>query len=153
VQRVRALRWIIATILVAVAGLLGFILILPGEDVVRSRYATLATARSDRLFERGWLPDILPVSAHDILVVNNLDFNSSAGEFYFAAADDPGFAARLLPEDAGGPELQGVMSKFRKRGLRTGVFKESGVTWVFACRPQQGYCEYLLQNAIPAKPR
>ena len=43
-------------------------LLLCSCDVVTSKYATLADARNDRLFERGWLPDILPPSTREISV-------------------------------------------------------------------------------------
>ncbi len=57
------------------------ILALSSCEKVTKRYATLDDARRDRLFERGWLPDILPPSARDIRVTSDLDVNSSEGEF------------------------------------------------------------------------
>ena len=39
------------------------------------RYDTVAAARMDRLFERGWLPDVLPPSAGPILEAHDLDSN------------------------------------------------------------------------------
>ena len=52
---------------VAIAALLLF-----GCDMMTSRHATLDNARPDRLFERGWLPDILPPSMRYIRVSNNV---------------------------------------------------------------------------------
>ena len=51
------------------------------SDVVTRTYATLDDARRDRLFERGWLPDILPPSAREIRVSSNVDVNTAKGEF------------------------------------------------------------------------
>ena len=67
------------------------------SDVVTSRYATLTEARADHLFERGWLPDILPSSATDIRTSNNLDLNVSEGEFSFAQADGAQWFGHLRP--------------------------------------------------------
>ena len=52
-----------------------------GCDVVTSNYETMQDARNDRLFERGWLPDILPDSTTSIRTSNDLDINTSVGEF------------------------------------------------------------------------
>ncbi len=57
------------------------------SDVVESNYATLAEARADQLFGRGWLPDVLPASAFNIRTSNNLDLNQSEGEFSFRPDD------------------------------------------------------------------
>jgi hypothetical protein len=35
------------------------------------------------LFERGWLPDIVPDSSREITINNDLDLNLSKGEFFF----------------------------------------------------------------------
>jgi hypothetical protein len=53
--------------------------------------------RTDHVFERGWLPDILPASAHDIHTRNNLDLNLSDGEFSFEPVDAAAFVSRVQP--------------------------------------------------------
>jgi len=94
-------------------------------DVVTSRYATLDDARKDRLFERGWLPDILPASSRDIRVSNDLDVNHSEGEFSFDLADFAVFAARL-----------------RSRGDTKFEYSEGEQTWIFTCDSYRGHCRY-----------
>ncbi len=65
-----------------VISLLSALVLLAGcSDAVTNQYATYAEAQQDNLFERGWLPDILPESTIDIEVVNNLDNNTSHGGF------------------------------------------------------------------------
>ncbi len=51
------------------------------EDIT-TEYSTYAEAKNDNLFERGWLPDILPKSTVNIEVTNRLDQNTSVGEFF-----------------------------------------------------------------------
>ena len=97
-------------------------------DVATSRYTTLTDARNDRLFERGWLPDILPASTRDIRVANDLDLNHSEGEFSFDPAEFAGFASQLQP--MGGETFQYSVDKH---------------TWTFACDSSRGHCKYSLR--------
>jgi hypothetical protein len=120
--------WIGGVVLaLAAAAFLG-LLLLARADLVSRHYSTLKDARADQLFERGWLPDILPASAHDIRTTNDVDTNTSEGEFWFASADYQAFASRLKYE----------------RGSQQGTFSEDGSTWLFACEEQRGYCEYTM---------
>jgi len=99
-----------------------------GCDVVTSRYATLNDARRDRLFERGWLPDILPPSTRDIRVSNNVDVNTSEGEFSFDPAEFPAFAAQL-----------------QRVGNETFRFSSGQNRWKFSCDTRRGSCRYSLR--------
>lgn len=65
------------------------------NDTVSLDYATYVEAREDKLFQRGWLPDILPTSTTNISVNNNLDLNTSTGHFNLRPADAPGFIKKL----------------------------------------------------------
>lgn len=64
-------------------------------DTVEDLYPTRAEAQADRLFERGWLPSILPDSSYDITTRNDLDTNTSKGSFSFDERDFPAFRAHL----------------------------------------------------------
>src|SRR5439155_13760401 len=101
------------------------ILALSSCEKVTKRYATLDDARRDRLFEHGWLPDILPPSTRDIRVSNNLDVNTSEGEFSFDPLDYAAFAARL--QIAGDGTFQYSSGKY---------------TWKFSCDSRRGFCRY-----------
>ena len=46
------------------------------SDAVSDEYSTYAQAKEERLFDRGWLPDILPKSTVKIEVNNDLDVNT-----------------------------------------------------------------------------
>lgn len=121
----RIALWIGSVVIsLAAAAFLGLRLLLQA-DLVTSHYSTLNDARADLLFERGWLPDILPASAHDIRTTNDVDINTSEGEFWFKPADYQAFESRL----------------------RSGIFSDDDSTWQFVCEEHRGYCEYTMWPA------
>ena len=103
------------------------ILALSSCEKVTNRYATLDHARRDRLFERGWLPDILPPSTHDIRVTSDLDVNRAEGEFSFDPAHFAGFVAQLRP--AG--------DSFEYSAARS--------TWTLSCDSAHGHCRFSMR--------
>jgi hypothetical protein len=128
--------------LVAVLSLAGCI-----SDEVTSQYATLAEARADRLFVRGWLPDILPPSSHDIRTSNNLDRNTSEGEFYFNQEHAGTFYGQLhrgSPTPGGSEQWQQLLAERAQEGLDPWWYMQGGHTWVFFCSTPAGKCRYML---------
>jgi len=116
-------------------------------DVVTSRYGSLEEARADHLFERGWLPDVLPPSAHGIRTSNDLDLNTSEGEFYFSPSEFPLLSARLSPYAEPHSPFTSLASSVKnhvKRGHPAYQYVEDGSTWVFMCMPERGECEYVM---------
>ena len=101
------------------------------SDVVTRTYATLDDARRDRLFERGWLPDILPPSARQIRVSSNLDVNTADGEFSFDPEHFAVFTARLRARKDGSFE-----------------FSVDRNTWVFTCDSSHTHCHYSMRWKI-----
>jgi uncharacterized lipoprotein len=90
------------------------VLIIAGcSDVVTDRYQTLQAARDDQLFERGWLPDILPPSAHDIRTSNDLDLNTSEGEFYISELEFDAFVSRLQPQNEASIVFGDLLARIR----------------------------------------
>ncbi|MCZ8500807.1 hypothetical protein O9853_06070 [Vibrio lentus] len=84
-----------------VISLLSVLVLLAGcSDAVTNQYATYAEAQQDSLFERGWLPDILPESTIDIEVVNNLDNNTSHGGFLIEESGLQAFLQQVKPTDS-----------------------------------------------------
>ncbi|HAS6309712.1 TPA: hypothetical protein ACGUPD_000397 [Vibrio vulnificus] len=74
------------------------LLVLAGcSDIVQSHYDNYQQAQADRLFERGWLPDVLPVSTTQIEVANDLDNNTSQGSFVIAEKEMAQFLSQLQP--------------------------------------------------------
>jgi hypothetical protein len=56
-----------------------------GESQVNT-YPTISSAHSDRLFERGWLPEVLPAGAGPIVEAHDLDTNARCSKSVFPAA-------------------------------------------------------------------
>ena len=68
----------------------------PGCDrSVPLRYATKADAESERVFARGWLPEIIPNSSREIRMYHDLDLNTSIGEFRFEQSERSQFIKQL----------------------------------------------------------
>jgi hypothetical protein len=69
-------------------------------DEITTRFATLADAKAQEAFARGWLPPILPDSATSIVERNNLDLNTGTGSFDFDSAKRSGYIKRLTEAGA-----------------------------------------------------
>ncbi|MEZ8344782.1 hypothetical protein [Vibrio splendidus] len=70
------------------------------SDVVSDEYSTYAQAKQERLFDRGWLPDILPNSTVTIEVNNDLDANTSEGSFIINEPALSEFIGKLKPTES-----------------------------------------------------
>jgi hypothetical protein len=140
----RAVKIVIGVVIAVVCVLAAAVLFLP-TDVVENRYSSLADARADRLFERGWLPDILPTSTHDIRTSNDLDLNLSDGEFSFKPVEAAAFVSRVKSYHAAPrqPEsIEPLVAEMRRKGFEPYVFVDEDTSWIFFCKAEAGYCEY-----------
>lgn len=124
-----ASRFLKITVIV-VAVIMGVWLMFVAElSESKSSYETLRAAKQDQLFERGWLPDILPLSTERIVTRNNLDLNTSSGEFYFKPEHWGDFQKYLTPDS---------------KNPATWHFREHANVWTFNCDLTEGYCRYVL---------
>jgi hypothetical protein len=118
------------------------------SDVVTSRYETLSEARADHLFERGWLPDVLPPSVRNIRTTNNVDLNTSVGEFEISPSEIPLLESKVqVVGKLAGPlsdELEREIQAHMKSGGLAYQFSEETYTWVFLCNRTDGRCEYTM---------
>jgi len=115
--------------------------------VVSDHYETLEAARANRLFIRGWLPDILPESTTDIETNNQPEHNTSTGSFSFAPEDAQKFYAQLspgAPTDAPFPRWEAQRQRYAEDGFSAWTYKENRSIWVFFCRAQEATCEYTM---------
>ncbi|SBT11670.1 hypothetical protein [Vibrio celticus] len=81
--------------------LLPVLALMPGcSDVVIDEYSTYAQAKQELLFDRGWLPDILPKSTVTIEVNNDLDANTSEGSFIINEPALSEFVGKLKPTES-----------------------------------------------------
>lgn len=72
-------------------------LIIGCSDVVNEHYDNYTDAVQAGLFERGWLPGILPDSATEIHASNQLDKNTAEGYFHLPEQSLTEFISRLTP--------------------------------------------------------
>ena len=122
------------------------------SDVVSRSYATKAEAAADSLFNKGWFPDLVPDSATNIRVENDLDLNISSGSFRFAARDWAAIERGANMQLASPTPFEGwskTQSEFKSRGYRQLQHSEDHTTWVFFCRPSSGTCEHFMWHRKP----
>jgi hypothetical protein len=53
------------------------------SDVSVKRYKSVKDARADRLFDRGWVPDVLPDEAGPLIEAHNIDTNDVCAKAEF----------------------------------------------------------------------
>ena len=118
-----------------------------GDMTVQREYATLSDARKDDLFGRGWLPDILPPTAHRIRTTNDLDHNTSFGGFSLAARDAGVFYASLspgAPDESRLNDWSNTVDGYTGQGFSAWSYHAEDSTWAFFCSPTNSECEYFL---------
>jgi hypothetical protein len=126
---------------------IAFSLALIGCDTVTSRYGTLEEAREDRLFERGWLPDVLPPSTTEIRTKNQLDLNWSEGEFSFRPSEANVLLNRLSPGAPTASRLDNweeTANSNTRHGYSAWSYRDEDSTWAFFCQGSKGHCEYIM---------
>jgi hypothetical protein len=82
--------------------LLSLLLLAPGcrdLDVVTNAYATTAEAEQSGAIGQGWMPTILPKSAHDIFEAHDLDRKRQWGLFDFPPSDGEALRSTLRVEE------------------------------------------------------
>ena len=102
------------------------------SDVVTSNYATYEEAVTDNLFDRGWLPSNIPKSSKNIETKNNLDLNTSTGEFTINMEESNNFFAQLKSTDK------------INNGYTTYKYTKGYRTWVFRINQNNGHVKYEL---------
>jgi hypothetical protein len=129
----------------AAIGVLALALYFLFSDIVTNDYATLADAKRDEVFGRGWLPNILPTSATSIRTSNNLDINTSEGQFYFDSRDAQIFFGQLRPYSRTDNPFADYSKKLRRmeaKGYTAYEFSNDYSVWVFLCDSKKGHCVY-----------
>jgi hypothetical protein len=122
------------------------------SDVTDERYSTLAEARSAGVFERGWLPDVLPSTAHDLELRNDLDLGVSAGKFSLRADELDVFASRLKLAEAmkSDEHLAAYLHARKLQRSIAGVYVDGPSTWLFVCDRAKAECAYSILDARSA---
>ncbi len=113
------------------------------RDSVVRHYPTRADAAADRLFERGWLPSIIPSSSYDIRVESDLDLNLGEGHFSFDPKERLSFLSTLKKMQVS--EIQeSDLFRYLERGYWPYEFSSPDCTWLFLIHEEQGHCEYRM---------
>jgi hypothetical protein len=118
-------------------------------DTVECSYHTKKDANADRLFERGWLPSIIPASSSDIELSNNLDINTSVGSFNFNPEEFDEFVRSIKTTTQQDTRLMGEYPRMKTLGDRGYVslyYRNNGTVWRFFIHPGRGHCEYWAHN-------
>ena len=119
------------------------------SDIVTSQYATLADAEADRLFLRGWLPKVLPPTAVNIQVSNDLDLNLSWGSFEFSPGEyvllEESLSAYETPEKPF-TYVEDNSETHITRGYPAIKIQNPGSKWLFLCKPDEGRCTYSMET-------
>ena len=117
------------------------------SDVVTRHYKTYNDAVSDQLFGRGGLPEFIPTSSFNIKTSNNLDLNTSEGEFSFPPTDTQAFASKLHPYSGRKSpyvEYDKVVKKRINQGYTPYEYTKDSSIWVFFLSADKGHAYYDL---------
>jgi len=115
------------------------------SDIVTRDYKTYNDAVSDELFGRGWLPELIPPSSFNIKTANDLDVNTSKGEFSFPPGDTQAFIAKLQPYSGRKSPYIEYDKRVKKRisqGYTPYEYTGDVSTWVFFLNADKGHAYY-----------
>lgn len=138
---------ILLTVIVALTALLALFLSIVPVNEVEIRYPTLLAARADKQLDQGWLPAILPPSTTDIRIINNLDLNTSSGDFDFHPAEYRLIVARTGPyRPIAAPynHAAKTVENMREDDNEVRMLEDEESLWVFFCRGAAGHCNYMM---------
>ena len=124
-----------------------FLLLTGCSDVVTNHYKNYDEAAKDQLFGRGWLPGFIPSSSFNITTSNNLDINTSEGEFSFSPSATESFSSRLVLYTGRVSlyvDFENVINKRMAQGYTPYEFKKDKYIWVFFLNREKGHAYYNL---------
>lgn len=110
-------------------------------------YSNVNEAREGRVFEKGWLPDILPESAYDLKVITTVESSAGRGRFRFDPNDYRAFSDNLLPYDGAMSKIDSDNRSIRRlldNGYEARTFSSRSTSWVFLCDQKNSVCEFFV---------
>lgn len=123
-------------------GMLALLLIVAGcRDTVMERHASYEAARAAQLFDRGWLPETVPVSLRDLRIETDLDVNTAEGEFFMDPRHTSTFQAslrRMNPAEV----LESDLLRYLERGYWPHEHRNEQGSWIFFIDPEEGHVEF-----------
>ena len=118
-------------------------------DTVERNYQTKQDAKADRLFERGWLPIIIPSSSSNIKVSSNLDINTATGSFRFNPEEFDDFVRSIQDTTEKDTRFMGDYPRMKFLSDSEYIslyYRNNGTVWRFFIHPNSGRCEYWAHN-------
>lgn len=110
-------------------------------------YDDIDDAKAGHVFEKGWLPDLLPASTRDLRVTTTVEDSAGRGKFNFDPKDYAAFIANLSAYD-------GAMSKVEKdnrsikklldKGYEAYTYASGATNWIFLCNQKEGHCDFFV---------
>jgi hypothetical protein len=125
------------------------VVVLDDMDTVTSTYLTRAEAEADKLFERGWLPSLIPSTATNIRVTTDLDLNTSEGSFSFQPSESATFTGILHRLDATSSSSS-QLERRHKPGAIAHRYSDGPYEWTFLVSPDSGHCDYYMRPKLAA---
>ena len=138
-----ATRITVGAILVLFAIGIVAVLDLDDMDTVTTTYLTRSEAEADKLFERGWLPSLIPSTATNIRVTNDLDLNTSEGSFSFQPSESAAFTGLLHRLDASSSSRSHLEDR-QTPGAIAHRYSDGTNEWTFLVSPDSGHCDYYM---------
>jgi hypothetical protein len=130
----------------SLGALLSIVLLAGCSDAIDERFATVQEARDAHVFEREWLPRIVPPSVRDIQIRGDPELEILVGEFHVPDQEFEGLVSRLQPyssEPIGTDvHLASFLHAKQNEGLSSGVYHEGTIMWVLVCDRSRGRCSY-----------
>jgi hypothetical protein len=116
-------------------------------ETVTNHYPTRAAAEADRLFDRGWLPSLIPATATAITTSNDLDHSTSRGEFSCAARDTVAFIGVLKKysgQKAPFPGFSEYVTEQKAGGYDAYEYSNAQAIWIFFVNSRTGHVRYAM---------
>lgn len=126
--------------------LLLFIIFLNSCDIHTESYDTKEAAIDDELFERGWLPELIPNSATKIVIRTDGEANLADGTFHYSPSEHEDFVKKLS-EYKGGlspvPRWDGEVSEVTGENAKSYYYSRGAKVWVFICK-DKSFARFML---------
>ena len=100
------------------------------------RYATLVDAQQAGVISDGYLPDVLPESTRNLLVIRHWRSDRARGTLCFDPKDKDEFYGRLqteLDSAVWGQDMARLFPHLNLNGVRSRAFESAGGRWIFSC--------------------
>jgi hypothetical protein len=110
-------------------------------------YDTIDDAKKNHVFDKGWLPDILPPSTHDLKVVTTVEISAGRGNFSFDPQDYGAFYMRLSAYNGRKSKVDEdnrAIERLLAKGYEARAYSLGATNWLFLCRKAEAVCEFFV---------